>query len=717
MPRFRLLALIEVCVTIAALSGCGGSGAGETTTSEATVSPTGTAPVAVPAAITTLEDRSVHATLHASDAEGDALTFSIFDAPDHAVVTLDPATGAYELQPLANYFGPDAFEFKVSDGHGNFALAHVDVTVQPSLDPPVIDTSSTASVIAAGRDAQLHFAISDPDGDAVTLSVSQVGGTLPLSNLHAAGDEVRFHAPDVDAATTVELVVEATDQTGLSTTTRRVVTLSPVSTSGKLFTVLGSPQSDGLQWVITGDGFTADQQQDLLRASLAMAQSLTGAPELARHSRILNVHVLTAVSLDSGVSTAGASRARRTAFDATLGCTDVERVACVNWDKVYTALLAEHAPFDQVAVVLNTSVYVGSTSASGLIVSRNAHAPAIALHEMGHLIAGLGDEYVDDTVASNFVAQYREGRFPNVTTSSDPPRIPWRHWFADPAHIPGAPGETGVGRFEGAFYSASGFYRPKQDSIMRSLGAEVGEVNAEAWLRAMYRAVPPVRAAYPTQRVVAGLAGTTVAFELVSPWPPELMAVRWFVDGLEVEQARDAYRYSLHADGAQHEVRVSIEDCSGSIRAPGAREQVGSIAWIVSNESQIEASKALPRLPRVSGWIRMRVDPSGHGVLGLSSSEPRRARSLRGLDESGFEYALYDGGGAMLSEGLVADPRVIHGPLAPPGAAETGHAVRTLQSGHYLIEIPEGVDARRMRIRRLDGSIEKATQSEQWLDL
>ena len=93
-----------------------------------------------------------------------------------------------------------------------------------------------------------------------------------------------------------------------------------------------------------------------------------------------------------------------------------------------------------------------------------------------------------------------------------------------------------MGRFEGAFYSASGFYRPKQDSIMRTAGAaRLGEVNAEAWLRAMYRAVPPVSAAYPAQRVVAGPAGATVEFEIVSPWPPELMAVRWFVDGLEVD--------------------------------------------------------------------------------------------------------------------------------------------------------------------------------------
>ena len=715
MPRFRSTAFF---VMFAALSGCGGgTGTGATTTSEAIVSPTGTAPVAEPAAINTPEDQSVHATLHASDAEGDALTFSILDTPDHAVVTLDPATGAYELQPLANYFGPDAFEFKVSDGHGNVAHARVDVTVQPSPDPPVIDAGATTSVIAAGRDAQLHFAISDPDGDAVTLSVSQVGGTLPLSNLLAAGDEVRFHAPDVDAATAVELVVEATDQTGLSTRTRQVVTLSPVSASGKLFTVLGSPQSDGLRWVITGDGFTADQQQDLLRASLAMAQSITGAPELAGHSGVLSVHVLTAVSRDSGVATVGASRPPRTAFDATLGCTDVERVACVNWDKVYVALLAEHVPFDEVAVVLNTTVYVGNTSGSGLIVSRNTYAPAITLHEMGHVIAGLGDEYVDKNVADAFAPQYREGQFPNVTTATDPAQIPWRHWFADPAHIPFAPGETGVGRFEGAFYAASGFYRPKEDSNMRTLGGRVGEVNGEAWVRALYRAVPPVSASYPVQRVVAGVAGETLPFEIVSPWSPELMSVRWFVDGQEIALARGAYGYALHADGARHDVRVSIEDCTGRIRAPGAHEQIGGAAWIVSNEPLAEASKALAQSPRTGGWIRMRVDSTGHSVLGMTSSQPQRARPPRGSDDSEFEYTLFDAGGAMLSEGRIADPRVIRGPLAPPGAPETGHAMRTLQSGYYLIEVPEGADARRLRIRRPVGSIEKAAPGTEWLEL
>ena len=68
----------------------------------------------------------------------------------------------------------------------------------------------------------------------------------------------------------------------------------------------------------------------------------------------------------------------------------------------------------------------------------------------------------------------------------------------------------------------------------------------------------------------------------------------------------------------------------------------------------------------------MRVDSSGHSVLGITLGEPRRARTLGGSDDSGFDYALFDAGGAMLAAGKVADPRVIRGPLAVAGRARTG---------------------------------------------
>ena len=154
MPRFRLPGLPAVCVMIAVISGCGGQEAAEPTAAEATVTATGTAPAAA-----ARRCRHGRGSAGARDVARNRRRWRcrslsrLRTHPDHAVVTLDAASGTFELQPLANYFGADSFEYRVSDGHGNFAQARVDVTVQPLPDPPVIDASATAVVLAAGRDA------------------------------------------------------------------------------------------------------------------------------------------------------------------------------------------------------------------------------------------------------------------------------------------------------------------------------------------------------------------------------------------------------------------------------------------------------------------------------------------------------------------------------------------------------------------------------------
>jgi hypothetical protein len=590
--------------------------------------------------------------------------------------------------------------------------------------PPVIDTKMTATVVAAGRAAQLQVGVSDADGDPVTLTVEQLGGSIPLANLAADSRGIRFDAPNVTRATSVVLVLQAIDAAGLVSYSQLSLTVSPVSRSGELFTVIGSPAAGGLHWVITGDGFTAGEQQDLLRSAFALARHFANAPELARHSAIWNVHVLAATSRDSGITERRLRFASRTAFDATLHCTDVDRVACLNWNKVYAAILGERAGFDAATVILNTDLYVGSASSSGVVVSRHAQAAAVALHEMGHLVAGLADEYVDANIARGLLPYYKEGQFPNVTTVADAGRTPWRHWFADSAHIPADPGEEGVGRFEGAYYMQSGFYRPTRDSFMRTVGAPIGSVNAEAWLRAQYRAIPPLSATYPAHPAVSGYAGATLTFEIASLWPADVMTVRWFVDDVEIESARNARRFEFAADGLRHEIHVSTEDRTALIRAPEAREHIGNFTWTVSPGSALVASKAERNVDEVGGWIHMRVDTAGHEVLGVTTTEPLIPHRLGGAMESGFEYALFDAGGALLSERRIADPRAVRAPLALPGTSESGHQATTLESGYYLIEVPAGTEARKLRIRAVrelgeNASVSKtgATPIEQWLDL
>jgi hypothetical protein len=469
----------------------------------------------------------------------------------------------------------------------------------------------------------------------------------------------------------------------------------------RLSTLIGSLDADGLHWIIAGDGFTAAQMSELRDAALSVAREMIHAPELANHSSIWNVHLLEAGSRESGVDDAARGVYVDTAFDGQLGCGSNSRVACVSWEKIDAALRAQGAPRAELTVILNTQAYVGSANASGVIVSRNEHAPRIVVHEMGHRVAGLADEYVDAVVADEWRPLYLEGRFANVTKVAAADQAPWRHWAADSS--------TGVGLYEGAFYEATGFYRPKRDSIMRTLEAPLGEVNAEAWLRAQYRALPPFSSVSPAVTQVLGVAGETLEFSVVCPWPRDALSVGWFVDGVEIPEARDTPVLHFLADGGVHQVEVRASDATGRIRSPEATESRAAHAWRVSADLPAAGEKSAqpPRSPAgPSTWMLMRVDDRGHAVITRDVQSPP-GWAMPAHDDPDWNYSLLDGNDAVITSGVAHDPRIMRSAMSEPGSPQAGHALTRSESGIYYIEVPRGSSPRKLRISTDVGGQEK----------
>jgi cysteine-rich repeat protein len=97
-----------------------------------TVDPVNDPPVAAAGALGTFDDTPATATLAASDADGDALTFAIATLPAHG--TLGMLAGyRVTYTPAAGYVGADAFTFTVSDGHVSSAPATIQITVTRSV--------------------------------------------------------------------------------------------------------------------------------------------------------------------------------------------------------------------------------------------------------------------------------------------------------------------------------------------------------------------------------------------------------------------------------------------------------------------------------------------------------------------------------------------------------------------------------------------------------
>ncbi|WP_263146729.1 Ig-like domain-containing protein [Pseudomonas sp. RIT-PI-AD] len=131
--------------------------------------------------LSTAEDTPYSGTLLATDADGDALSFSVAQQPAHGNLALNP-DGSFTYTPAANYSGPDSFTYRVTDSDGGIATALVSITVTAVNDAPSPVGSIATQNANDGASFSLNVAgtFSDADGDALTYSISGLPAGLSI---------------------------------------------------------------------------------------------------------------------------------------------------------------------------------------------------------------------------------------------------------------------------------------------------------------------------------------------------------------------------------------------------------------------------------------------------------------------------------------------------------------------------------------------------------
>ncbi|MEM6512031.1 MAG: M64 family metallopeptidase [Pseudomonadota bacterium] len=290
----------------------------------------------------------------------------------------------------------------------------------------------------------------------------------------------------------------------------------------------GKPGSK-VDLLLLGDGYTAGETEAFIERARELTAALFATSPFKERAEDFNVWALAPVSRQSGISRPSTGIYRDTPLGTTYDAFRSERYV-LTFDNKSLRRVASSAPYDFIEILTNTETY-GGGGIYGLYSTAAANsrwAEYLFIHEFGHHFAGLADEYYTSSVAYEPSDITVEPYAPNVTALLNPDELKWKHLVLPSTPIPtpwpkqeyerhsvavqarrwkmreddvperdmdalfkdskdhtdslfaAAPHNGKIGAFEGANYSARGYYRSEQNCLMFTRSATFCRVCADA---------------------------------------------------------------------------------------------------------------------------------------------------------------------------------------------------------------------------------------------
>ena len=279
--------------------------------------------------------------------------------------------------------------------------------------------------------------------------------------------------------------------------------------------MVNGPANKKVDIVVLGDGYTEAEMKKFHNDVFRLCGELFKVEPYRSRKSDFNVRAVETPSAVSGVNRPHPGVFKRTALSVSYSSFDSERYA-LTYDNRTVRNVASTVPYDFMFILINEKTYGGGGiyRLYSTVAVDNKFSDYIFVHEFGHHIAGLADEYYTSDVSYQPEEITVEPYEPNITALLDKDNLKWKQWVdADTplptpwdkqeydslsyeiqkirrklraAKVPEAEVEalfarekeetsaildhmkyTGkVGAFEGGGYLQYGYYRPYADCIM-----------------------------------------------------------------------------------------------------------------------------------------------------------------------------------------------------------------------------------------------------------
>jgi len=488
----------------------------------------------------------------------------------------------------------------------------------------------------AAVDVQLEVVLRDADGTRHTRRV--VTGPLCLTHdgdaePHVAGDTIRLHRDSIllelpELAGFDRLDLAYFEQSGGATIRRSLGThrldrarferaAGPLTYADLAFATPGdseppaSPRAATVVWpedvsdpdiyqiygdpadgsrrinvVIVPDGYTHADKATMQAHATAMVDHFRGKTPYAEHDRFINYTLVYAYSVQSGTDQCDCGIELNTAMGTRFLMQNPECGHSDNRCLYYgngcdtngtaNIVAAElRAPYhDETIVMVNTTRYGGCGGSRGVYSAAVGSAVEIAVHELGHSLGGLADEY-----SYNAACGFNAGE---INTSLDAVDGAWPEWI-----------ETLGPPTEGGQYYQQCIYRPQTNCEMRSLNQPFCAVCNQHWSLitfAHFRVAPvaPIETFSPDPLVTAW-QGVPVDFSAVtrlSSGPGVSNLMTWTLNSpnaigqiVATGQASHTHVFSLPGE---HELSLKIIGDANFVKRAKDGPNLGNVSWLIT---------------------------------------------------------------------------------------------------------------------------------------
>ena len=352
------------------------------------------------------------------------------------------------------------------------------------------------------------------------------------------------------------------------------------------------PAEDRLNLIIVGDGYTADEM-DKFRADVDRNQNVQWSVEPFRSYRnYFNVYMVETPSRDSGISCDpdDGNIRRDTVFNlefarncpadpnerrVTYGSGGTQALNDILREHVAPILgIPANAQNIQTLAIANTFTYGGIGGTNATTTGGSPQGPLVSLHELGHSLGQLDDEYPYYYRGERGSAHpNREPRSIHHTRMTSEEMIEneakWWRWLGEESESGGIIRAADPDGYESGLYNGSNVWRPSEHSMMRMIGFYFDQVGREQ----MTQRITGMRNAneMPVSSTPEGEVGPddVVWVETMHPRFHEL-DVTWEINGEVVPDTHNSRNLELANLDVEigDTVKVTVQDRTEFVRDP-----------------------------------------------------------------------------------------------------------------------------------------------------